>query len=492
MIGQLPDLHRCSMISAMCTFSENPVVERLSHIVGARYVLTGADANPWSHDWSGTITWTPLAVVRPANTREVSKIVKLANLNKLPVVPVSGNTGLTKGTTAEGAIMVSLDRMSAIRDIRPDGRTAVVEAGVILSRLHEAAAEHDLIFPLTFGARGSAMIGGAISTNAGGSNVLRYGNTRDLCLGLEVVLPNGEIMNLMSALHKDNSGYDLRHLLIGAEGTLGIITAAVLKLRPKPKAYATAMVAVASVDQAVRLLNRLQSETGGAVEAFEYMPRSFIEAHLKRFPEARAPFDDMYDVNILVEVGALAPRDAMPNPDGSIPITIHLETVLAESFEKGDVLDAVVAQNDTQRAEMWARREAAAEVSRLRDPIVDNDIAVPVDKMQALLERINKRTQALDPGMQNISVAHLGDGNLHFAGWPETLDPEIHRAIQDAVEEEVIALGGSFSAEHGIGLSKLPAMSRRKDPAALAAMRAIKQALDPNNIMNPGKVIPAL
>lgn len=445
---------------------------------------------PWAQDWSGMKTWTPLVVVRPISANEVAEVVKLANRTGTPVVPVSGNTGLTNGTQAEGAIMLSLDRMSAIREIRPQARVAIVEAGVILSRLHEATEEHGLIFPLTFGARGSAMIGGCLSTNAGGSNVLRYGNARNLCLGVEVVTPTGEVMNLMSALHKDNSGYDLRDLVIGAEGTLGIITAAVLKLHPKPRAYATAMVAVPGISQALDLLNIIQKETGGAVEAFEYMPRAYMDAYLERFPDARAPFEKSHEINILVEIGALAPRDAKPDAEGKIPVAAHLENVLERQFEAGALLDAVVAQSDAQRQEMWARREAAAEVSRLHEPIIDNDIAVPLDAMQKAITQVEARARKLDPGIRFNSVAHLGDGNLHFAGWPLTHDPDIHRAIQAAVEEETLALGGSFSAEHGIGLSKKPAMARHKDPVAVAAMRAIKQAFDPNGIMNPGKVLP--
>lgn len=474
----------------MTNNQDTAFLRALEEIAGAGNLATGRDAAAWSEDWSGMLHWSPLAVVRPASTQEVAGIVRLANQQAVPIVPVSGNTGLVKGTTAEGAIMLSLERMSAIREIRPEARVAVVEAGVVLARLHEAAEAHDLVFPLTFGARGSAMVGGLLSTNAGGSNVLRYGNARDLCLGLEVVLPSGEVMDLMSALHKDNSGYDLRHLMIGAEGTLGVITAAVLKLHPKPRANATAMVAAPSVNDALVLLNRLQRDTGGAVEAFEYMPRGFMEAYLERFPEARAPFDEMHDVNILVEVGGLADKEVAPGPDGSVPLVAHLEGVLADLLEEGAVLDAVVAQNEAQRREMWARREAAAEVSRLHDPIVDNDIAVPPDRMQELIERADACARAMDPGFRTISVAHLGDGNLHFTGWPQTGDPAVHEAIREAVEEIAIRLGGSFSAEHGIGLSKLGAMQRHKNPAALAAMRAIKQALDPKGIMNPGKVLP--
>ncbi|WP_397543626.1 FAD-linked oxidase C-terminal domain-containing protein [Roseovarius salis] len=464
--------------------------DALAAITGPRYVLTGDTADPWSRDWSGMARWTPRAVVRPASAEEVSEVLKLANAQGVPVVPVSGNTGLTKGSHAEGAVMLSLDRMSAIREVNPHARTAVVEAGVILSALHDAAEARDMIFPLSFGARGSAMIGGCLSTNAGGSNVVRYGNARQLCLGIEAVTAEGEIVNLMSALHKDNSGYDLRDLMIGAEGTLGVITAAVVKLFPKPRAHATAMVAAPSVDRALDLLHALQAETGGAVEAFEYMPGSYMDAYLDRFPDARPPFARRYEVNILVEVGALGRRDAEPEPDGTVPVAANLEGVLGQLYETGAVLDAVVAKSDAERAEMWARREAAAEVSRLRAPLIDNDIAVPIDRMSALLDRTAARARALDPGIRFMHVAHLGDGNLHFAAWPETDDPDIHRAIGEAVEEETIALGGSFSAEHGIGLSKLSAMRRHKDGAALNMMRRIKRALDPNDIMNPGKVLP--
>lgn len=466
------------------------IIARLEQITGPAHLVTGPDMARWSQDWSGEDRWTPLAVARPSCTRQVAAILRLANDLLVPVVPVSGNTGMAGGTRADGAVMLSLDRMNRIRDIRPEARVAVAEAGVVLARLHEAVEEHGLIFPLFFGARGSAMLGGALSTNAGGSNVLRYGNARALCLGVEVVTPTGEVMNLMSGLHKDNSGYDLRDLVIGAEGTLGVITAAVVKLFPKPRAYATAMVAAASVTDAVMLLHELQAETGGAVEAFEYMPGAYIDAHLTRYPDARPPFEDRHEVNVLVEVGAIADRDAVPGPDGVVPMAAHLETVLARGLEMGRVLDAVVAQSEAQRATMWARREAAAELALLRLPFVDNDVAVRPDLMQELLQRIEARTRAIDPGIAFLNVAHLGDGNLHFAGWPSTPDPVAMKAISRAVEEEVVALGGSFSAEHGVGLLKKPAMTAHKDPVALAVMARIKAALDPNGILNPGKVVP--
>jgi len=466
------------------------MIEKLTQIVGTANVLTGQDTAKWSRDWIGSYSYTPMAVVRPGTTSEVSQIVKLANETGTPVVPVSGNTGLAGGAQAEGAIMLSVDRMNAIREIRPAARIAIVEAGVILSAVHDATEAEGLIFPLTFGAKGSAMIGGVLSTNAGGSNVLRYGNTRDLVLGIEAVLPNGDIMNIMSELHKDNSGYNLKHLLIGAEGTLGIITAAVLKLHPKPRAYATAMVAAPSLPAALDLLNRLQEATGGAVEAFEYMPRHHIDIHKSISPNAREPFDAPYEINLLVEVGATSPRDSTPGPDGQVPVSAYLEQVLAEMFEEGAVLDAAVAQTEAQRREMWERREAAAEIAMSNPPVVSNDIAVPLDKVATFLDIMETRLPQVAPNARPIIVAHLGDGNIHYTVWPGSQDPAVLDAIMEAVEDEVLTLGGSFSAEHGIGTSKLASMRRRKNPAALQAMRAIKTALDPNNILNPGKLLP--
>lgn len=466
------------------------MIDDLRQITGAAHVLTGADMAKYSADWSGKYTYQPLAVVRPANTGQVSEIVKWANRTGIPVVPVSGNTGLAGGTHAQGAVMLSLERLNAIRDIRATARVAIVEAGAILSDVHAAVEDQGLIWPVTFGAKGSAMIGGVLSTNAGGSNVLRYGNTRDLVLGIEAVLPTGEIVDLMSELHKDNSGYNLKHLLIGAEGTLGIITAAVLKLHPKPRAYATAMVAAPSLGNALDLLNRMQEVTGGCVEAFEYMPRHHIEIHRQINPNAREPFSEKHEINILIELGVTAPRDATPGPDGQVPVVAYLEEILADMFEEGAILDAVVAYNETQRREMWERREAAAEIALSRRPVFVNDLAVPLDKVETFLSIMETRLPQVDPGASPVIVAHLGDGNIHYTIWPSSQDPDQHDAIMEAVEHEVRKLGGSFSAEHGIGLSKLPSMRRRKNPVALAAMRAIKSALDPNNVLNPGKVLP--
>lgn len=463
----------------------------LANALGPAHVLTGADLARYSSDWTTHYTANPVAVVRPADTEQVSQVMKIAAAHGVPVVPVSGRTGLVGGAMTNGGLMLSVERLNRIREIRPHTRIAIVESGVVLDRLHEAAEAHSLYFPLWFGARGSAMIGGVLSTNAGGSNVLRYGSTRALCLGVEVVLADGRILNLMSQLHKDNSGYDLKQLFIGAEGTLGVITAAVMKLVPRPRAYGTATLAARSLPDALILLNRLQEATGGAVEAFEYMPDSYMRRLAEARPDIRQPFAPRQAVNILVEVGATAPRDATPDAEGNTPIVTLLETTLAAMLDEGMVLDAEVARTEGQRRAMWQRRELAAEITVARQPAIDTDICLPVDHVATFLDRIHARLTVLDPTAETLSVAHLGDGNIHFTVFGSNDSAELYDTVVEAVEDEVQALGGSFSAEHGVGLSKLASMKRRKDPVALDVMRAVKAALDPDNRMNPGKVIPA-
>ncbi|MEM9350217.1 MAG: FAD-binding oxidoreductase [Pseudomonadota bacterium] len=465
------------------------ILDTLRQTLGAAQVLTGQDTAKWSHDWTGKYTWTPLAVIRPASTEDVSSIAKACYASGTPMVPVGGNTGLTGATSADGAVMVSLERLNSIRKIKPEARIAIVEAGVILDQIHSAAADHDLTFPLTFGARGSAMVGGFLATNAGGSNVVRYGNTRELCLGLEVVLPDGRVMDLMSELRKDNTGYNLRNLFIGAEGTLGFITAAVLKLFPKPRVQATAMVGLSTIDATLPLLNALQEATGGAVEAFEYMPRNYIERHVAK-TGAREPFDAPHRVNILVEAASTRGDDAAPGPSGSARLVELVQDILAQSMESGSIADAVVAQNEAQRAEMWARREMAAELTFDGRAIVDTDIAVPLDAVPAFLAQINARVTKLDPGGEDFMVSHLGDGNVHYSVYPTRNDAALMNEITEAIEDVTLSLGGSFSAEHGIGLSKLGSMARRKDETALDVMGALKTSLDPKGLMNPGKVLP--
>lgn len=466
------------------------LITALKAHLGEANVLTGAAMAGHCGDWTSHYTAEPLAVARPGSTAEVATTLRLAAEAGVAVVPVSGRTGLVGGAMTRGGLMLSVERLNRIREIRPEARIAIVEAGVILSRLHDAAEELGLYFPLWFGARGSAMIGGALSTNAGGSNVLRYGSTRALCLGLEVVLADGRTLNLMTELHKDNSGYDLKDLFIGAEGTLGVITAAVMKLVPRPRAHATATLAARSLDEALILLNRLQEATGGAVEAFEFMPDTYMRRLVEARPDVGEPFTPRHAVNILVEIGATAPRDATPAEDGSLPVVALLEETLAGMMAEGMVLDAQIARTEAQRQAMWQRRELAAEITFARKPAIDTDIAVPLDKVQAFLDGIHARLPALDPGAETMSVAHLGDGNVHFTVFPTRRDPVLADHVIRAIEDVVQALGGSFSAEHGVGLSKRASMARRKDPVALDVMRAIKAALDPEGRMNPGKVLP--
>ena len=462
----------------------------LSAALGATHVLTGTDLEAYRPDWTHHYTSNPIAVARPGSTAEVAEVMKIAARHGVAVIPVSGRTGLVGGAMTDGGLMLSVERLNRIREIRTNSRIAIVEAGVVLDRLHDAAEAENLYFPLWFGARGSAMIGGVLSTNAGGSNVVRYGSTRALCLGVEVVLADGRVLNLMSQLHKDNSGYDLKQLFIGAEGTLGVITAAVMKLVPRPRAYATATLSVRSLPDAVVLLNRLQAASGGMVEAFEYMPDTYMRRLAEARPDIRQPFTPRQAVNILVELGTLRPDDATPGPDGSLPINALLEDTLATMMAEGMVLDAEIAASEAQRRAMWQRRELAAEITTARQPTIDTDICLPVDQVAVFFDRIHARLPSLDAGAETLSVAHLGDGNIHFTVYPTRDDATLSDQVIEAVEDEVQALGGSFSAEHGVGLSKLPSMQRRKDPVALDVMRAVKAALDPDNRMNPGKVIP--
>ena len=466
------------------------LLDQIRADLGAKYVVTGTDAEAWTRDWMNVYHWQPLAVVRPASTEQVQAIARACSAAGVAMVPVGGNTGLTGATKAQDAVMISLDRMNAIREIKPDAQVAIVESGAILDSIHQAVDVHNLVFPLFFGARGSAMIGGNLSTNAGGSNVLRYGNTRDLCLGLEVVLADGRVMNLMSELRKDNTGLNLKHMFIGAEGTLGIITAAVVRLYRKPLAYVTAMVGLRALEDSLPLLNRLQNETGGGVEAFEYMPRHYIERHIDKIESALEPFDDVHEVNILVEVATTRASDLEQDWSGTPKLQAILETALMDMIEAGSAQDVVIAQNEAQRRVMWERRESAAEITVGVPGSIDTDVAVPLDDVPAFLQQVSARVQEIDPDGQEFYISHLGDGNLHYTFYPSDTSGVFKEPITEAIEDVVLALNGSFSAEHGIGLSKRNSMARRKDPVALEMMRAIKSAFDPANLMNPGKVYP--
>ncbi|WP_039020049.1 FAD-binding oxidoreductase [Halocynthiibacter namhaensis] len=474
------------------------LISALRDICGEKHVLSGDDERAgFDTDVFGDKIGKSLAVVRPASTAEVAQILELADATNTPVVPQGGNTGLAGGatpTTDERQIVLSLARMNAIDDVNVETRTVTVEAGVILQNLHDAVAKHDLIFPLVFGARGSCMIGGNISTNAGGSNVLRYGNTRALVLGLEVVLPGGRIMNLMNALYKNNTGYALKDLIIGAEGTLGVVTRAVLQLHPAPTARATALVSVSSLSAALRLLRRLQDTSGGAVEAFEYMPENHITGYQSLNRDRAFPLETPGKVNILTELGATSKLLASPGEDGRPLIEGLLEEALSDGFEASEVLDAAIAQNDSQREAFWHIRESAYEVATAQGPAIDFDVSVPLDQVECFLDRARETLAPIVPGMRSTIVSHLGDGNIHYGVLPQDnlggIDPALKTRVMEAIEDLVTDLNGSFSAEHGIGSSKRPSMARQKDPVALAAMHKIKAALDPKGIMNPGKVLP--
>ena len=454
------------------------ILAEMRALLGDAHVLTGSDAAAFGHEWTGHYHWTPMAVLRPADTDQVAAIMRLASAARVPVVPLGGNTGLNGGTMAEGALMLSLARLNAISAVDRATRTVRVGAGAVIEAIQAAAEAADLIFPLSFGAKGSATIGGALSTNAGGSNVLRYGSTRALCLGLQVVLADGRVMDLMGALHKDNTGYDLRDLMIGAEGTLGIITAAVLRLAPRPRAYATALIGMADLGAALDLLNGLQAATGGAVEAFEYMPARYMARLAAQRPALACPFAPQ-PVNILIET---ATTQTEVDPDAL------LTAYLGAALEAGQIADAVIAQSESQRKTLWAMREAAAEITFDRADLVDTDIALPLDHVAVFLDKMAAALAQIDPQAEVLEIAHLGDGNIHYTVYPT--DPALKSTIRAAIAAHACALGGSFSAEHGVGISKRATMAAHKDPVALSVMRAIKQALDPHNILTPDKVLP--
>jgi FAD/FMN-containing dehydrogenase len=372
--------------------------------------------------------------------------------------------------------------------------TATVEAGCVLENLHKTFEERELFFPLNFGAKGSCMIGGNLATNAGGQNVVRYGNTRDLCLGIEAVTPDGRIVNLLSGLRKDNTGYDLRNLFIGSEGTLGIITAATLKLFHLPKARATAFAVVPDITQGLELLNHAQAETGGAVEAFELIPDVFLELVKKHAPQHNIPFSEIPALSVLIEIAATSNTESLANENGVIPVKATLEKILEVGFETGLVSDAVIATSEAQRRQMWDMREGALETITAAGPRIGFDISLPLNKIQDFVEEMEFKTKKIISGLRMCHMGHLGDGNLHYAIFPPENEPEIlmtkAEEIKSVVYESIGTYGGSFSAEHGIGTSKLFAMSKYKDPVSLAIMKQIKTTLDPKNIMNPGKLLP--
>ncbi|MEE2998895.1 MAG: FAD-binding oxidoreductase [Pseudomonadota bacterium] len=460
-------------------------------------LIKDQDMAKYVTDWPKQLTGKATAVIRPKTTAEVSEIMKIAYDTATPVVPQSGNTSVAGGSIPDKngkAIVLSLERMNKVRDISSSAMTATVEAGVILENLHKIVEEKGLFFPLNFGAKGSCMIGGNLATNAGGQNVVRYGNTRDLCLGIEAVTSQGQIVNLLSGLRKDNTGYDLRDLFIGSEGTLGIITAATLKLFHLPNARATTFAVVPDITRGLDLLNLAQSETGGTVEAFELIPDVFLQLVRDHAPQHNIPFENIPSLCVLIEIAETANNSNRPNEDSSAIVNSKLEKILEAGFELGLVLDAVVANSEAQRRNMWEMREGALEVITAAGTRIGFDISLPLNKIQEFIEEMKSQTEEIMSGLRMCHMGHLGDGNLHYSIFPpkDELKKFLDKSekIKSVVYDSIGKYGGSFSAEHGIGTSKLLAMSKYKDPVSLTIMKQIKKTLDPKNIMNPGKLLP--
>jgi FAD/FMN-containing dehydrogenase len=456
-------------------------IAALAALVGPAHVLTAAEAvEPYASDWGGRYRGVPGLVLRPGTTAEAAACVARLVEWGMPVVPSGGRTGLCGGAApAEGAAVVSLERMARIRDVDARDMSLVAEAGATVQAVQAAAAEAGRMFPLSFGAEGSAQIGGALSTNAGGIRTIRWGNARDLVLGLEVVLPDGRVLDDLRRVRKDNTGYALRHLFLGAEGTLGLITAAALKLAPPLRVRETGFAGVASPDAALAMLEGLQAD-GAELVAFELISRLTLENVLRHGSRVRAPFAFEAPWYVLVELGSGARGASLREP---------LEAALAEAA------DAVIAESEEQRQALWRLREITPECNRAEAPQLPFDIAVPVSAVPELLARLEALLAARWPEGRMVAMGHAGDGNMHVGFLaPRGTAREAWMARLDGAEEAVhalaVELGGTFSAEHGVGACKRDAMGALKDPVALDLMRAVKQAFDPRGLMNPGKVLP--
>ncbi|MCA6119577.1 FAD-binding oxidoreductase [Bradyrhizobium sp. WSM 1738] len=461
------------------------VIAKFRAVVGDRYAVTdAADIAPYVTEERDLFHGRSPLVLRPGSTAEVSAICKIASDHKIALVPQGGNTGLVGGQTPHnGEVVVSLRRLDKIRDVDPASNTMTCEAGVVLQIAQQRAAEVDRLFPLSLGAEGSCTIGGNLSTNAGGTAALAYGVAREMALGLEVVLADGRILNGLSKLKKDNTGYDLRNLFIGAEGTLGIITAATLKLFPKPHAIETAYVGLASPAQALKLLSISQSEAGGSLTSFELLADIAVDFSLRHGIDIRDPLTTKHPWYVLMELSS--PRD---------DARAALESILAEGMEQGIVDDAVIAANLTQRAAFWKLRDEMSAAQKPEGGSIKHDISVPVAAVPAFIEEANAAVVKLIPGSRPVPFGHLGDGNIHYnvsqpiGGNTADFMSRWHE-VNKVVFEIVLRMGGSISAEHGIGVLKRDELPDVKDKVAIELMRSIKAMLDPLGIMNPGKVL---
>jgi FAD/FMN-containing dehydrogenase len=464
------------------------LIDQLKSVVGPSGYLEGtADTDPycvsWRDGWQGA---TPI-VLRPKTTEEVSQIVKLCAEAGVAIVPQGGNTGLTGGGQPHddmSEVVLTTARMNEVKEIDLENDTVTVEAGVILQKIQELARDNDRLFPLSLGAEGTCQIGGNLATNAGGTQVLRYGNARALVLGLEVVLPNGEIWDGLRGLRKDNTGYDMKHLFIGGEGTLGIITGAVLRLFPKPTATETAWMAVPSPQHAVKLLGHMKSRLGDQVSGFELMQRLIIDFLLAGVPGHEDPLESPHPWYVLAEVTGQGAPDSLSEP---------FTEALGEAMELGLVEDAVIATSGAQSAGFWKMREDLAEGQKQAGVSIKHDVSVPVSRIAEFLERADAAITEAYPGMRPCAFGHVGDGNLHYnpAG-PEAWNGNFYDervAVNRIVHDLVIELGGSISAEHGIGRLRLDENLHYKSPVEIELMRTLKRALDPKGIMNPGKLI---
>jgi FAD/FMN-containing dehydrogenase len=468
-------------------------LDALRAAAGEANVLTGADAAPYLTDWRERYSGRALAVVRPGSTDEVAAVVRACAGAGVPIVPQGGNTGLCGGATPDDsgrAVVLSLKRLNRIRDIDLDNDTMEVEAGCLLQTVQEVARDAARLFPLSLAAEGSCTIGGNLATNAGGTQVLRYGTMRELTLGLEVVTAQGDIWHGLRGLRKDNTGYDLRDLFVGSEGTLGVITAATLKLYPLPAARCTALLALASVADAIAMLSRARRGFGASLTGFELMAGDCLADVVRCFPQQRLPFDG---------AAAALPWYALlelSDSESEEHARERFETVLGEAIESGCVQDAVIAGTTAQSKALWHLRESIPLAEKESGKSIKHDVSIPVSCMAAFVEDTNRALQQAFPGIRNVVFGHLGDGNLHYN---VTRDGDLSEADllaqQDAVyalvHDAVHAVGGSISAEHGVGQLKRDSLVRYKDPVELALMYSIKRALDPQGIMNPGKVLAA-
>ena len=460
-------------------------LDAIKDIVGAGSIVSPEDAPPYLSEWRGRWQGDAALIVTPRSTQDVSCLVTYCAANAIAITPQGGNTGLVGGQIPlNGEILVSLKRMRTLRDISQLNNTMTVEAGLTLAEAQNLAVDNDRLFPLSIGSEGSCQIGGILSTNAGGVNVLRYGNMRDLVLGIEAVLPNGEVWNGLKRLRKDNTGYDLKQLFIGGEGTLGIVTAAVLKLFPLPKDKTTVLVSVQDVNAAVTLLSLAQEQTGGNVSSFELMGRMCLDLVFNNIPDTRDPFDQPHPWYVLMEFSA----------GENAGLRAQAEAMLARALERTLITDAVIADSEQHAQDFWHIRHSISGSINAEGLGIRLDVSVATSDMPAFLQKADGAVQKLAPGVRIVPFGHIGDGNVHYdlvgatGALPDVLEP-LRDQIENAVYEIIDEFDGSISAEHGIGRHRRDTLAKTKSPIELKMMRAVKNALDPKGIMNPGKML---